>query len=141
MSIISVIILVVFILLGMLHVYWAMGGKAGVSKVIPEVEGKPAITPGKVVTLLVAFALIGIGVVAYILGNMNLASYSYGHYIIYIGWFLAAVFLIRAIGDFKLVGFFKRHKCSEFALYDTRYYSPFCLLISIAFSFLTTSQV
>ena len=140
MIIVAAIISVVFILLGVLHIYWAVGGKVGISKVIPVVEGKPAIEPGKIITLLVAFGLLGIAGIAYVLGFMSIEFYSYGNYLVYIGWLLALVFLVRAIGDFKLVGFFKRYKNSEFATYDTKYYSPFCLLVSAAFTFLTASQ-
>lgn len=35
--------------------------------------------------------------------------------------------LARAVGDFRLVGFFKKVKGSEFALMDTLLYSPLCV--------------
>lgn len=140
MVVVAAIISVVFVLLSILHIYWAGGGKAGISKVIPVIEGKPAITPGKVITLLVAFGLMGIAGVSYVLGYVNLESYFFGDYVVYAGWFLAFVFLVRAVGDFNLVGFFKKHKSSEFAVYDTKYYSPFCLSMSAAFTLLTGSQ-
>lgn len=140
MSIISTIIAIIFILLGILHLYWAAGGKAGIAKVIPVVEGKPAFDPGKIMTLLVAFGLMGVGAVSYSLGHMNLESYPYGAFVSYAGWLLALVFLVRAVGDFRIVGFFKKHKDSEFAVYDTKYYSPFCLSLSVAFALLSGSQ-
>ena len=47
---------------------------------------------------------------------------------------IGIVFLIRAIGDFKYVGFSKKVKGSLFAENDGRYYSPLCLVVSgIAF--------
>jgi hypothetical protein len=51
-------------------------------------------------------------------------------------WLTAAVFALRAIGDFRYVGFFKRIRDSRFARIDTLAYSPLrgclALLIGIA---------
>jgi hypothetical protein len=44
---------------------------------------------------------------------------------------LALVLLLRAVGDFRLVGFFKRIRGSRFARLDTALYSPFCVLLAI----------
>ena len=41
------------------------------------------------------------------------------------------VLLLRAIGDFNLVGFFKRIRGSAFARMDTWFYSPLCVLLGI----------
>ncbi|PTT14637.1 DUF3995 domain-containing protein, partial [Flavobacterium sp. HMWF030] len=46
-------------------------------------------------------------------------------------WIIIFIFILRAIGDFNYVGFFKKHRNSEFALKDTKYYSPLCLLIGV----------
>jgi hypothetical protein len=46
-------------------------------------------------------------------------------------WVICLLFFIRAIGDFKLIGLFKRIHDTGFAWWDTRVYSPLCLLISI----------
>ena len=45
-------------------------------------------------------------------------------------WLLAGVFLLRAIGDFRYVGFTKKVRATRFAQLDTRFYSPLCLLMS-----------
>ena len=45
---------------------------------------------------------------------------------------VAAAFLLRAIGDFRLVGFFKRVRNTRFAAWDTRLFSPLSLGIGIA---------
>jgi hypothetical protein len=47
-----------------------------------------------------------------------------------IGWIIPAIFLIRAIGDFKYVGFTKKVKSSTFAELDTKFFSPLCLVIA-----------
>lgn len=46
-------------------------------------------------------------------------------------WIMAGIFIVRAIGDFKYVGFFKRIKHTTFGQMDTKYYSPVCLIIGI----------
>ena len=140
MDILALIITVSFVLLGLLHFYWAAGGKAGVHKVIPTIDGKPSIEPGKIIIALVGAALVGIGAVSYLLGFVKLDEFPYGKYIVYAGWLLSVVFVARAVGDFKLVGFFKKHKTSGFAEYDTKYYSPFFLLVSASFVVLSYSQ-
>ena len=43
---------------------------------------------------------------------------------------MAAVFAIRAIGEFRYCGFFKKIRNSEFAYWDTRIYSPLCVVMS-----------
>jgi len=47
-------------------------------------------------------------------------------------WLLATIFILRAIGDFRLVGFFKRVRGSPFAQWDTAAYSPLCLVLGLA---------
>jgi hypothetical protein len=46
-------------------------------------------------------------------------------------WLLAAVFALRAIGDFRYVGFFKRVRNTGFARLDTRAYSPLCAGLAV----------
>jgi catechol 2,3-dioxygenase-like lactoylglutathione lyase family enzyme len=42
------------------------------------------------------------------------------------------VFLLRAVGDFRLVGFFKRVRGTPFARWDTRLFSPLCVALGLA---------
>ena len=44
---------------------------------------------------------------------------------------IGGIFLLRAVGDFRYVGFFKKVKNTAFARNDTRYYSPLCLLLGV----------
>jgi len=41
------------------------------------------------------------------------------------------VFIVRAAGDRKHVGFLKRVRDTEFARRDSRIYSPLCLLLGL----------
>jgi len=52
-------------LIAAVHVYWALGGRAGKSAAIPERNGLPVIEPGALATFAVAIALLAAaGVVA-----------------------------------------------------------------------------
>ncbi|MNR60466.1 hypothetical protein D3C85_1819540 [compost metagenome] len=54
-----------------------------------------------------------------------------GWFMNYGGWTLALVFLIRAVGDFRWVGFMKQRRGSVFARWDTLLYSPLCLFLGL----------
>ncbi len=47
------------------------------------------------------------------------------------------LFLMRAVGDFNAVGFFKKIRSTAFAAYDTKYFSPLCVYLSVAFALLS----
>jgi hypothetical protein len=44
---------------------------------------------------------------------------------------LAVILLVHAIGDFRVVGFFRRICDTRFARLDTTVYSPLCLIVVI----------
>ncbi|MDV6235693.1 DUF3995 domain-containing protein [Leptospira ellisii] len=115
--------------LSLLHLYWVAGGVYGKNRAVPEWKGKPVFVPGKGSTLLVALLLFGaslfpIGSRIHPLLPIAEPVIRYGTY------FLSFVFLLRAIGDFRLVGFFKNVKGTGFAELDTKFYSPLCAFLS-----------
>lgn len=121
----------VFGFLSALHVFWAIVGVSGASVAIPKVDGKPAFRPGRLATLAVAAAL---AVACYtVLGSAGFVDVpSFGlHAPASSTAVLGLVMLARAIGDFRLVGFFKSVKNTPFADWDTRLFSPLCLLLGI----------
>jgi len=119
--------------LSALHIYWALGGKVGLDKAVPTIDGKPAFQPGTLLILVVASALLGCAYVSLSLGFSHQLVLPYAHFAPYAGWGLAVMFAVRAIGDFKLVGFFKKIKGTVFATLDSRVYSPLCLVLSVGF--------
>ena len=121
----------VFTLLSLLHVYWAVGGRAASAAVVPERSGAPLFRPGRLATLAVAGALACAA--AIVLGRTLRWSTPLGAWPFTVGtWTLAAVFALRAMGDFRYVGFFKHAQGTRFARNDTRYYSPLCLALAAA---------
>ena len=140
MKIVAILIAVAFVVLAVLHIYWALGGEIDIRKVIPVVEGKPVFTPGVLGTFIVAGVLICFAMVALALGFYDTMPVNYQVYLKIIGFAVGAVLVLRAIGEFRYVGFFKRVRGSDFATYDNWFYSPFCLLVGSAFLFLAANQ-
>jgi hypothetical protein len=128
----SVILALIFFLLGSIHFYWLFGGKWGLSKALPtKKEGEKALNPPLFATLLVGFVLLffSIHYGAYIFDIFNFTPpwfYKIN------AWFIPIIFMLRAIGDFRYVGFFKKIKHTEFAQADSRLFSPLCLFIGIS---------
>ena len=122
----------VLLLLAIVHLYWAAGGGGGATGAVPEVDGKPAFVPGPLDTLAVALALT-LGALV-VLGRAQLWQPAWAAPLVFRGgvWLLAVVFLFRSIGDFRLVGFFKRIRDTRFARRDTYLYSPLCFALGVA---------
>lgn len=128
---ISIILFLIFTSLSAIHFYWGFGGSWGSQVVFPTKDNsiKPQL-PGIIPTIVVAFSLLAIGI--FILQQASFFNFSipswlnkYGLYIV------AGIFILRAIGEFNYVGFFKKIKHTKFGLNDTKYYSPLCLIIGI----------
>jgi hypothetical protein len=126
-TVLALVVSAIFAVLGLIHAYWAVRGDIGkLSAGVPYIEGKPAFNPSRGMTLLVAAALLGCAVlVAAVGGLVDLPLPR--RLLIWAAFALALVLFARAIGEFRLVGFFKTVRDSRFARLDTRYYSPLCL--------------
>jgi len=119
-------------LLSALHVYWALGGRGSFAAAIPEVSGRPALTPSPLATLGVALALLLAALIVATRAGLWNAPPLPAPLVRWGTWTLAAVFLARAIGDFRLFGFAKRVRGTRFARWDTRLYSPLCAALGLA---------
>ena len=116
--------------LGLLHVYWAAGGKWGTDVTIPKQDGTPLFQPPPVGTLLVAILLFSAGLV--VLGRLGLWGAGLPRWLFVAGtWTLVAVFLGRVVGDFSWFGVFKRTRGTAFAWWDTWLFVPLCLLLAL----------
>lgn len=128
---ISYLLFFLFLFLSGIHFYWIFGGKWGAESVFPTKPGDETINfPGKIPTLIVALFLLGIGL--FYLIKIGTITYSLPENLRLYGLkILAALFIIRTIGDFNYIGFFKKHKQTKFGQNDSKYYSPLCLVIGI----------
>lgn len=130
MEILVAILFSVFLLLAAIHFSWALGGVWGFEDSIPKTEdGKWVIKPKKTDSAIVGTGLLLFGIFYLIKGDMISLQLS-GWTMIIATWLIPSIFLLRSIGDFKYIGFFKKVKSTEFAAKDSKYYSPLCLGIA-----------
>jgi len=125
-------ILVLLFLAGV-HFYWAAGGKAGKGAAIPAANGRPVIKPSAFATMVVGVGLCAMAaVLALRTGWLDLPVLpGNGSLVEIAAWLIAVVFALRAIGDFRYVGFFKKIRDSRFARLDTLAYSPLCACLAL----------
>ncbi|MBI4851313.1 MAG: DUF3995 domain-containing protein [Acidobacteria bacterium] len=129
-EILGVLLATIFAILGLMHTYWALGGMQVSETFIPSVNGKQVFTPSPFLTILVALALFMAMLV--ILGQVGFLGSFISKKLFYFGTAtISLVFFLRSIGEFRLVGFFKKITDTKFAYWDTWVFSPLCLLISI----------
>jgi hypothetical protein len=121
-----------FAVLSFLHFFWAAGGKFGSGAVIPTGGGGERLfNPWPFGTILVAAALLGAMLV--VLGRLRIWGAFLPSWIFYLGtWVISLLFLLRTIGDFQYIGFFKSVNDTKFAYWDTIVFSPLCLVVCIA---------
>jgi len=128
-TIFAIILFLIFLFLSSIHFYWGLGGRWGSEAVIPVKDNTVKVKmPGPLPTFIIAFGLLGFGLFILIksgLINLNLPLWLEKSGL----WIIAGIFILRAIGEFKYVGFFKKIKQTKFGQNDTKYYSPLCLLI------------
>jgi hypothetical protein len=130
-SLLSIFLFLIFLFLSAIHFYWAFGGRWAKDAGIPTNENNSKlISPGVLSTVIVALGLAGFGV--FVLAEAKLLNMPIPTPVNRYGlWIIATIFLVRAIGEFKYIGFFKTIKHTRFGRNDTNYYSPLCLLIGI----------
>ncbi|RDY60966.1 DUF3995 domain-containing protein [Flagellimonas nanhaiensis] len=128
MDVLAVILSIVLIFLAVLHFYWSIFGIKDPSAVLPtNLKNNTVKSPGKFGAVLVGILLLFF---AFIFINKVLEYVDYP-WLNYVSLGIGFIFIIRAFGDFKYIGFFKTAKNSKFSALDTRYYSPLCLLMGI----------
>jgi len=121
----------ILVAIGFLHIYWAFGGKWASKDVFPVLEGaKQLPQPPFIATIIVAvLLLIAAGL---FLWHRGVIAPALPQWIRIAGiWTVTIVFLARAIGEFRYVGFFKKVRDTGFGRKDTLIYSPLCLLLAI----------
>ena len=129
--ILSILLSLILIVLGLLHFNWVLGGKFGFEESLPTKEsGERVLNPKKIDSAIVGLGLSLFG--AFYIFKCGLINYSLPEWILKYGsWIIPSVFLVRAIGDFKYVGFFKKIKNTKFGKTDSKLFSPLCLVIGI----------
>ncbi len=136
----GLLLAVVFMILGLFHVYWAAGGSRGGQSAIPMVNGERLFTPSTSATLAIA-ALLFLAMLI-VLGRIGIWGANLPDWVFYVGTLgISLAFLIRAVGDFRYVGFFRSITDTDFAHLDKYLFTPLCLLIAIAALFVCVGKV
>jgi len=121
----------ILLAIGALHIGWAGGLRWGMRAAIPEVKGAPAFRPPAWLTVAVALALFtASALVAAQSGWLTLPLPAE-----WIRWLTlsgAAVFALRALGDFRTAGLTRRWSSSTFARWDALLFTPLCAALSTA---------
>lgn len=125
----------IFIAISLLHFYWAFGGTWGLEDAMPEQFKKKFFDPkfkllNTLTTVAVTFGLLAFAAIT--ASNSPSVDFGLKSELVKIGTaVIAGIFLLRSIGDFRLVGFFKKEKTGGFAEKDSKIYSPLCLFIGV----------
>ena len=113
-----------------LHLAWAGGLRWGAATAVPEVGGRRSFEPGPATTLLVAGGLLAAAALLLALGGAwPLPAWGRGA-----GAAAALVFGARAVGDLRTVGLFKRIQGTAFARWDSLLFTPICVALTAAFT-------
>lgn len=124
----------ILVFISLIHMYWACGGSWGSKVVLPmkKDSGESVFVPRKIGTFVVALAILCFAMIL-LAQSGYLSFWDSSRYTKWGCIILASIFLLRAIGDMKYVGFFKKVKGTKFSVYDTWLYSPLCLYIAFIF--------
>ena len=127
----ALLLALIFVVLGLLHFYWAAGGSFGGGAAIPSLKGEKIFTPSAFASILVGLLLL-LGTYAFV-GRIGHLTFGFPTWLFRLSTAMVSLlFLLRAIGEFRYVGFFKSIRDSEFAAWDTYLFSPLCLLIAVS---------
>ena len=127
----SILLFLIFLFILSIHFYWGFGGKWGNGAVIPTKDDNIKVAiPGLLPIFTVAFGLLIFGF--FVLIKSGMIDFKLPLWLDKYGLAVTSgIFMLRAIGDFNYVGFFKKVKKTKFGQNDTKYYSPLCLFIGI----------
>lgn len=127
----KLVLTVVFLILSVIHFNWSFGGKYGFEKALPTKEdGTRVLNPKKFDSAIIGIVLLFFAVYYLIKANILLVDLP-NWMLNYIGWIISSIFIVRAIGDFKYAGFFKKIKNTVFGIADTKHFSPLCIFVGI----------
>lgn len=130
-TVLSIILFIIFSALGSIHIYWLFGGKWALKNVIPtKGDQTSTLSIPRFATLIVALILLLFGLL-YIVKSRLIHIQIPDLIIKYVYWIIPTIFILRAIGDFKYVGLFKKIKHTEFAKADSKWFVPLCITIGI----------
>ncbi len=135
LTIVTCLLSGIFFVLSVLHWYWVFGGEKGFNAAVPEQWQSTAIKIQNQTTFKLGTVIVAILLLLLSLSIISMVP-QFGNFLP--AWILQAIlygimilFMLRAVGDFRTVGFFQKRTNHIFSVNDRRYYSPLCICISI----------
>ncbi|MDO5980736.1 DUF3995 domain-containing protein [Flavivirga spongiicola] len=121
----------IFFILGIIHLNWVIGGTFGFAESLPTKEtGERVLNPKKLDSAIVGLCLMCFSF--FYLIKADLIRFDLPSWVLKYGsWLIPTVFILRSVGEFKYIGFFKKIKHTAFGQLDTKVYSPLCFFIGI----------
>lgn len=111
-------------------IFIAIGSSLGKGAAIPEIKGRPAFVPSVLATTFIGTSFLFSAILVAARSSM-FSSHVPVTILIWCCEALAFALCVRAVGDFRLFGFFKRASGSRFARLDIMVYSPLCFALSV----------
>ena len=106
-SALAVAVTFAFVALALWHFHMARSLAKGESGAMPSVSGKPVFVPSAKATVAVGIVLLGFAMLVSATTGLWLPSLP-RPVLVWLSYALSLGLLLRAIGEFKYVGFFKR---------------------------------
>lgn len=134
-TILIIINTIIFLALSGIHVYWVFGGTWGAKHAVPDQWQEAYFDASKNGKIKIATAVVALALFACALlmlshtGWISVGIFKDWTHILTIA--MGAAFGLRAIGDFNIVGFFKKKRDDNFSKSDTQLFSPLCFFISV----------
>ncbi|MDR1015251.1 MAG: DUF3995 domain-containing protein [Coriobacteriales bacterium] len=127
---IALLLSAAFIALAALHVAWGLGFTWGGDSLLPQQpDGTLLFKPGAVACFAAAL-MFALPALIYLM-RVGILVTGVPDWVPYVGvWGVAAVLLVRAVGEFRYAGLTKKIKGTSFARRDTRIYTPLCLVLA-----------
>lgn len=128
---ILIILSTIFLFLSLFHFLWGFGLNLGMENTLPTNEdGKRVLNPKKNDCYIVGIGLLAMASFYFLM--LGMFEINLKNWVFSIGqWVIPSIFIVRAIGDFKYVGFSKRIKSTNFSKWASKLYTPLCLFIGV----------
>jgi hypothetical protein len=136
-AVLAIVVGAIFGGLGVWHFAMALAPFPRDSVAVPYVNGRPLFVPSVTATAAVGVSLFLCALL--VLSTAGVVSVGLSPRVLSaLCAALALGLLLRAVGDFRYVGFFKSVRDSRFATVDTWCYSPACLALAIGVAYVAT---
>lgn len=132
---------IIFILISLLHFYWAFGGKWAIDYAVPDKFQEVHFHSDNRLKTAIATIIVAIGLLLFSAitasNYFNIESLLAPKWTIILTRIIAGIFLLRAIGDFNLFGLFRKEAVSKFGQKDRQIFTPLCLYLGLTLILIT----